>query len=81
MATNITTTPAGPPAASADRGAPGGYVASPHTLLERLRFLREDAERILAQPESYRTDELQWARVMVATSPSPPVRIPEMEVR
>ena len=57
-----TTTPS-----TADRGTPDGYVAGPRTLAERLRRLREDAVRILQQPNLYHADEVRWAHDMLHT--------------
>jgi hypothetical protein len=47
------------------------YVASPHTLRERLAFLRRDAARILAAPQQHRPEEIAWARDMVAAAEPP----------
>ena len=64
----VAATPAAPPAASAERGTPGGYTARPHTLAERMRFLEREAQAIVARPEAYRVEEIRWAHDMLAST-------------
>jgi hypothetical protein len=40
-------------------------LPGPKTLAERLDWLRGDAKRILAAPEQFRADEVQWAKDML----------------
>lgn len=49
----------------ADRGATVAYTAQPRTLAERLRYLRQDAARILAAPEAFTPAERSWAMDML----------------
>lgn len=53
----------------ADRGAPTAFVAGPKTLQERLRFLEQDARRILRSMESHRAEEIAWAKAMMDAAP------------
>jgi hypothetical protein len=53
----------------ADRRAPSAYLAQPHSLAERLRWLELDAARIVRDPTSHAPEVVQWASDMLAATP------------
>jgi hypothetical protein len=61
----ITSKPTQSPTTIADRDTPGLFVARPRTLRERMRYLEEEARRILVRPEAFTLGERQWPEDML----------------
>jgi hypothetical protein len=58
----------------AERATPTAHVAAGKSLQERLRYLEEDAGRILQEPGRFDAATVRWAHDMVASASAPEVR-------